>query len=108
MSLKITKSVRNLIKQLVKATSFWQDNYLILREFKSFRRITIKAIFFSIIAATFEGFSIGFLLNFLQQLTSNGASETGIAWLDTLIQNYAPGIDPIYIISFLILLSTWI
>ncbi len=108
MSLKITKPTRNLIKQLVKATSFWQDHYLILREFKSFRRITIKAIFFSIIAATFEGFSIGFLLNFLQQLTSNGASETGIAWLDTLIQNYAPGIDPIYIISFLILLSTWI
>lgn len=109
MSLKITKPLRNLIKQLVKTTSFWRDNYLILREFKAFRRVTVKAVFFSLVAATFEGVSIGFLLSFLQSLTnSNQASGTGIAWLDSLAQTYAPGIDPLYIISILILLSTWI
>jgi ATP-binding cassette, subfamily B, bacterial MsbA len=39
---------------LLKATSFWQDNYLILREFKHFRKIAILALIFSILAATFE------------------------------------------------------
>ena len=109
MSPKIIKPTRNLLKQLIKATSFWRDNYLILREFKSFRRITIKALFFSCVAATFEGFSIGLLLSFLQKLTNTSQqSGTGIVWLDNLMQTYAPGINPLYIISLLILLSTWI
>lgn len=109
MSIKITKATRNLLKRLVKATSFWRDNYLILREFKSFRRITIKAVLFSLVAATFEGFSIGFLLSFLQRLTNPSQTlETGITWLDSLMQTYIPGINPLYIISLLILVSTWI
>ena len=102
-----SKTLRNLAKNLVKATSFWKENYLILQEFKHFRKITILAVVFSFLGATFEGVSIGFLLSFLQGLTTpNVAAKTGIAWLDAWIHSI-PTLNPLYVISSLILLSTW-
>ncbi len=65
MHLKIPTSVNTLIKN----TKFWQNNYLFLREFKYFPKVVMLALVFSVIAATFEGLSIGFLLCFLQSLT---------------------------------------
>jgi ATP-binding cassette subfamily B protein/subfamily B ATP-binding cassette protein MsbA len=107
MVLKLFQPLRQLLKNVVTATRFWQDNYLILREFKNFRKITILAVVFSLLAATFEGVSIGFLLSFLQSLTSpQSQPKIGIAWLDTLIAS-VPIINPLYVISILILLSTW-
>jgi hypothetical protein len=53
-----------------KQSSFWQRNRLILREFKYFRRVAVLAIVFMGLAAVFEGFGIGFLLSFLQNLTA--------------------------------------
>lgn len=72
---------------LFKASKFWQKNYLILREFKHFRKIAILALIFSFLAATFEGVSIGFLLSFLQGLTSPNTPpmHIGVDWFDKLI-----------------------
>lgn len=105
MLLKLPAPVRSLVK----ATRFWQDNYLILREFKHFPKIAILAIVFSFLAATFEGVSIGFLLSFLQSLTSPNAKpvQTGIGWFDILVLGVnASATSRLYRISALILLST--
>ena len=98
-------------RNLLKATSFWQENYLILREFKHFRKIAILALIFSILAATFEGVSIGFLLSFLQSLTSPNAQpvQTGIEWFDIWILGAkTSAINRLYRVSLLILFSTWL
>ncbi|MBD2530222.1 ABC transporter ATP-binding protein [Nostoc flagelliforme FACHB-838] len=99
------------LSNLLKATSLWQENYLILREFKHFRKIAILAVVFSILAATFEGVSIGFLLSFLQSLTSPSAQpvQTGIEWFDIWILGAkTSAINRLYRVSLLILLSTWL
>jgi len=97
---------------LVKASKFWQNNYLVLREFKYFRRVALFAVIFSILAAAFEGFSIGFLLTFLQSLTNAPDAEpiqTGIAWFDIWILGIkTSATSRMYRISILILLSTWL
>ena len=67
MHLKIYEPLGNLVK----ASKFWQNNYLVLREFKHFRKVALLALIFSVLAAAFEGFSIGFLLTFLQSLTNS-------------------------------------
>ncbi|MEH2184356.1 heterocyst formation ABC transporter subunit HepA [Nostoc sp.] len=107
MNFQLTQPLSNLLK----ASSFWQDNYLILREFKHFRKIAISALIFSILAATFEGVSIGFLLSFLQSLTSPNAQpvQTGIQWFDLWILGAkTSAINRLYRVSLLILLSTWL
>ncbi|MFN6568097.1 heterocyst formation ABC transporter subunit HepA [Dendronalium sp. ChiSLP03b] len=94
----------------IKATNFWQKNYLILREFQYFKKIAIFALVFSFLAATFEGFSIGFLLSFLQSLTTPNAEpiRTGFEWFDIwILAANTSAINRLYRISFLILLSTW-
>jgi ATP-binding cassette, subfamily B, bacterial MsbA len=96
-------------RRLLKATTFWKNNYLILREFKRFRKIAILAIFFSILAAIFEGFGLGFLLAFLQNLTAPNAEplKTGIGWVDIWILGVnAAASERLYRVSTLILLMT--
>ncbi len=108
MHSKIYQPLGNLFK----ATKFWKNNYLVLREFKNFRKVTVFAIVFSILAAAFEGFSIGFLLTFLQSLTNAADAEpiqTGIAWFDIWILGIkTSATSRMYRISILILLSTWL
>ncbi|MEA5568525.1 heterocyst formation ABC transporter subunit HepA [Anabaena sp. UHCC 0399] len=107
MILKIPKPLGNLLK----ATSLWKDNYLILQELKKFRKIAILAVIFSVLAAAFEGVSIGFLLSFLQSLTSPDTPpvKTGIEWFDILVLGAKEAqINRLYRISFLILFSTWL
>jgi ATP-binding cassette, subfamily B, bacterial MsbA len=97
------------ISSLLKATKFWQDNYLFLREFKHFRKVTLLALVFSVLAATLEGVSIGFLLSFLQSLTSPNAKpiQTGINWFDIWILGInTSATSRFYRISALILLSS--
>ncbi|AKG23268.1 heterocyst formation ABC transporter subunit HepA [Calothrix sp. 336/3] len=102
MPLKVPQPLRKLFQ----ASKFWQQNRLILREFKHFRKITILAVVFSILAATFEGVSIGFLLQFLNSLTTpNAKAKIGIEFLDAWISSTS--INPLYLISAFILLSTW-
>ncbi|BAY13430.1 heterocyst formation ABC transporter subunit HepA [Calothrix sp. NIES-2098] len=106
MSLRIKPAIGNLFK----ATNFWQENYLILREFKHFRKIAVLAVIFSFLAATFEGISIGFLLSFLQSLTTPNAQpvRTGIEWFDIAILGINQSVTSrLYRICVLILLTTW-
>jgi ATP-binding cassette, subfamily B, bacterial MsbA len=96
-------------RRLLATTNFWKNNYLILREFKHFRQIAILAIVFSILAAIFEGFGLGFLLAFLQNLTAPNAEplKTGIGWIDIWILGVnAAATERLYRVSALILLIT--
>ncbi|MGA9382747.1 MAG: heterocyst formation ABC transporter subunit HepA [Phormidium sp.] len=105
MSLQQLKPIRNLFK----ATKFWQDNYIILREFKHFRKIAILALLFTFTAAAFEGFGVGFLLAFLQSLTDPKAEpiQTGIRWFDVWFLGInASTTERLYRVSGLILLVT--
>ena len=97
------------IRKFLKATNFWRDNYFILREFKYFRGITILAITFTLLAALFEGFGVGFILSFLQSFTNPNAApiQTGVGWIDIWILGVnAPATERLYRISGLIFLTT--
>ncbi len=98
-----------VIRKLFKATSFWRDNYFILREFKHFRGITILAIAFTLLSAAFEGFGVGFILSFIQSFTNPSAPpiQTGIDWVDIWVLGVnAPATERLYRISGLIFLTT--
>ncbi|MGI8501326.1 MAG: heterocyst formation ABC transporter subunit HepA [Hassallia sp.] len=97
--------------KLFKKTKFWENNYLFLREFKTFRKIAILALVFSFLGATFEGISIGFLLSFLQNITTVNATpiHTGVEWFDIWILGInTSAISRLYRISILIILTTWL
>ena len=99
------------MRKFLKATRIWQENYIFLREFKYFPKIAILALVFTFLAATFEGVSIGFLLSFLQSLTTPDSKpiQTGISWFDILILGVnASAVERLYRVSGLILMSSWI
>jgi ATP-binding cassette, subfamily B, bacterial MsbA len=107
MYLKLYQEFSSLFKK----TKFWENNYLFLREFKTFRKIAILALGFSFLGATFEGISIGFLLSFLQNITTVNATpiHTGIEWFDIWILGInTSAISRLYRISLLIILTTWL
>ena len=98
-----------IVRKLLKATSFWQENSFILREFKHFRGVTIAAIAFTLLAAAFEGFGVGFILSFIQSFTNPEAApiQTNIDWIDIWILGVnAPATERLYRISGLIFLTT--
>lgn len=104
-------STPNILKRLLKATSFWKDHSLILREFRHFPDLLALAIALPLIAALFEGFGIGFLLGFLQNLVNPDGEpfRTGLEWFDVAILGVRESaLNRLYRISGLILLSTWI
>lgn len=99
------------VRNSLKATNFWKDNYLLLREFKYFPWIAILAIVFALGAAAFEGFGLGFLLAFLQSLVNpqSPAIQTGVRWFDISILGInEPATNRLYRVSALILAATWI
>lgn len=105
MHIKLSTPIRNLLK----ATRFWKDNYLILREFKHFRRIAILAVVFTLLAAVFEGFGVGFILTLLQNLTNPNAApiRTGLDWFDVWVLGVNASVtERLYRISAVILLTT--
>ena len=71
-------------RRFFSTSRFWQDNYLLLREFKHFKKTAILAIAFTLLAAAFEGLGVGLLLSFLQSLTQPDtiSLKTGIDWID--------------------------
>ncbi len=104
MQLKLPR----IVKSLVKATSFWKENRLILREFKHFRRIAVLAVVFALIAAFFEGATVGFIAAFLQGLTNpeEPPIQTGFAWFDTaVLATEASAGERLYRLSGLLLLG---
>ncbi len=107
MRFQVNASVRRLLK----TTGFWQDNQIILREFKYFPTIAILSLVFSLLAAVFEGFGLSFLLAFLQNLTNPHARpiHTGIHWFDIQILGVnTSATSRLYRVSGLILLTTWL
>jgi subfamily B ATP-binding cassette protein MsbA len=99
------------IRRLLKATSFWQDYYLIIREFKYFPWVAVLAIVFPLLAVAFEGSSLGLLLAFLQSLVSPNAEpfQTGVRWFDIRILGInTSAMSRLYRVSALILLSSWL
>ncbi|GAB4235180.1 MAG: ABC transporter ATP-binding protein [Elainellaceae cyanobacterium] len=67
------------------------------------------AIVFTLLAALFEGFGLGFLLSFLQSLTDPNAApiKTGVEWLDVWVLGVnASSTERLYRISGFILLTT--
>ncbi|MBW4510109.1 MAG: ABC transporter ATP-binding protein/permease [Scytonematopsis contorta HA4267-MV1] len=111
MLLKRNKEISHLLKQFFKGTGFWQDNYLILQEIKKFKKYAVLAFVFSSFASIFEGITIGFLLSFLQNLTTPNAApvHTGIEWFDILFLGVnASVINRLYRVCILILLSIWV
>ncbi|MBD2020809.1 ABC transporter ATP-binding protein [Leptolyngbya sp. FACHB-36] len=100
-----------IFRRWLQTTRIWQNNDLILREFQFFPKVAIAAIVFSLLAAMLEGFSLGFLLAFLQSLVSPDAApfHTGISWFDTWILGVQESSNNrLYRISALILLATWL
>ncbi len=98
-------------RNLIKATGFWQDNALILRELRYFPVIVALAILFPLLAAIFEGFGVGFLLGFLHNLISPGGApfKTGFQVFDIWILGInQPEMERLYRVSALILASTWL
>lgn len=105
----MAESIR-LLRTLLKKTPIWQDNDIILREFRYFPKLIVLALIFTLLAAVFEGFGIGFVLTFLQNLTNPGAEpiRTGIDWFDnTILGANLSATGRVYRICFLILVTTW-
>lgn len=99
------------LRKLIKATSFWQDNFIILREFKHFSSIATIAIICTVLAALFEGGTVGLIASFLQGLTNPNepAIRTGIEWLDVwVLATKASATERIYRLSALILVAIWL
>lgn len=100
-----------LIYNLLKATSFWRDNYIILRELKSFRRLIVLALVFTLMAALFEGFTIGLVAVFLRSFTTPDKPpfETGLSWFDVSILGINESASSrLYRSSTLLLLVAWV
>ncbi|MEM9807263.1 MAG: heterocyst formation ABC transporter subunit HepA [Cyanobacteria bacterium P01_D01_bin.56] len=107
MKLKLPGFFRTLFK----TTQFWRENHLILREFRYFRGIVFLAILFALIAAAFEGMTVGFIAAFLQGLTNpeEPPIQTGIAWFDTIfLGTQASPTERIYRLSGLLLIGVWL
>lgn len=107
MRFKLPIPVRNLLK----ATSFWQENYLILKELKHLRWLALSAIVFSLGAAFMAGMTVSLTGIFLQGLANpNGLSiQTGIHWFDVwFLAAEAPASEQIFRLAALILLVIWL
>jgi ATP-binding cassette, subfamily B, bacterial MsbA len=99
------------IRKSLKATRFWQDNFIILREFKHFRAIAIAALVFTLLGSLLEGATVGLIASFLQGLTNPNEPpiQVGIQWFDRwfLATDALPKIR-IYRLSILILSVIWL
>ena len=107
MQLKLPSVIRNFLK----ATRFWKDNYLLLREFKHFRWVAIAGVVFTLLSAFFEGATVGLIASFLQGLTNpeEPAIRTGIEWFDVwILATKASATARIYRLSALILIAVWL
>lgn len=99
------------LRHTLKTTHFWQDQALLLREFQYFPQLVILALLFSLCAAALEGFGLGFLMAFLQNLVSPTAQpiQTGFVWFDHQILGIQePAFNRLLRASVLILLATWL
>jgi len=79
--------------------------------FSKHRYLIFTTILFSLLAASFEGFSLGLLVPFLQSISKDAGSgfTTGIVWIDTTLLGVgAPVLERVYRICGVILVATWL
>ncbi|ABW30667.1 heterocyst formation ABC transporter subunit HepA [Acaryochloris marina] len=103
--------LRIAIRNLLKATALWQDNRLILREFKFFPGVTVAAISFSLFAACLSGSTVALIGVFLQGLTNPQESpiQTGLYFIDHWVFGItAPPAERIIRLSTFILFAIWL
>jgi subfamily B ATP-binding cassette protein MsbA len=103
-------TIPSVLRQLVRATYFWQENRFVVREIRHFRNIAILAIVFSLIAAVLSGSSFGVIGLFLHGLTSphEPPIQTGIAWLDHwVLATDASPVSRLYRLTAVILVMIW-
>ncbi|WNZ27459.1 ABC transporter ATP-binding protein [Leptolyngbya sp. NK1-12] len=101
----------SMLRNGIKASQFWQDNQLVLREVKYFPWIAALSILFPLLAAVCEGIGMGFLLAFLQSLVgaADQPFQTGVQWFDIWVLGiHKSATERLYRVSGLILLSTWV
>jgi subfamily B ATP-binding cassette protein MsbA len=99
------------IRKYFKKTSFWRDNGLIFRELKPFRWLVAIALTCTILGASLEGITVGFIASFVQGLTnpSEPPIQSGIQWFDVwFLATQAPTTERIYRLAALILLLVWL
>ncbi|MGI0492261.1 heterocyst formation ABC transporter subunit HepA [Alkalinema pantanalense CENA528] len=107
----VPHNLQMMLYRLFKATPFWHNNRLILREIKHFPHIIVLIALCPLLAAVFEGFGVGFLLGFLQNLLNQGAQpfKTGIQWFDINILGIQTSeIERLCRVCGLIIISTWL
>lgn len=99
------------IRKYFKKTSFWRDNGLIFRELKHFRWLVAIALICTILGASLEGITVGFIASFVQGLTNPNEPpiQSGIQWFDVwFLATKAPTTERIYRLAALILLLVWL
>jgi len=103
--------ISQFLRHTLKATRFGRENALLLREFQFFPQIVLLALLFSLLAAALEGFGLGFLMAFLQNLVSPTAQpiQTGFVWFDHQVLGiHESPLNRLLRASALILLATWL
>lgn len=99
------------MRRWMRATQFWQENFLILREFKYFPKLALSAIALTLFSAFFEGATVGLIASFLQGLTNPNEPpiQTEIQWFDVwVLAATASAQARIYRLGGLILLAVWL
>lgn len=96
-------------KSILGKTKLWRRYGLLLDELGHMKRIVALAIAFTVLAAIFEGFGVGFLMSFLQSLVQpdDEAVRTGIEFIDVwFLGANEPASDRIYRVSIFVLVTT--
>lgn len=107
LSLKVPTFIRNLLK----TTRFWQENRLILRELRHFRRQMVLSILFALTSTVTAAVSIGLIGALLQGLTNPQAPpiQTHITWIDvSLLATRASPSERIFRLAGLALVVNWL
>lgn len=98
-------------KGIFRANQLYKDNSLIFRQLKSFPKLTALSILLPLLAALFDGFGLGFLLGFFQNLVAQNGKvfRTGLTWFDDYILDInGSDLERLIRISLLVLLATWL
>ena len=107
----MTLKLPSVIRRVIRSTGFWQDNYLILREFKHFRWTIVFAIALTFSSVSLEGSTVGLVASFLQGVTNPSESpiQTGVNWFDIwVLASEAPTSERICRLAAFIMVITWL
>jgi ATP-binding cassette, subfamily B, bacterial MsbA len=101
----------SISRKILGKNRFLQEKPFLLQELQYFPKLVILALMFSLLAAALEGFGLGFLMAFLQNLVSPNAQpvQTGFEAFDrSILGIHEPITNRLYRISALILVTTWL